>query len=407
MLRALVERLKGAGCLRTPEVEAAFLHVPRHLFLPDVEAGLAYRDEAIVTRVSDGVPISSSSQPSIMAIMLEQLGLRPGQRVLEVGAGTGYNAALLAHMVGEAGLVVTMDIDEDIVRQAREHLDAAGYGRVRVVCGDGWQGYPEAAPYDRIVLTVGAWDISPAWLEQLRPGGRLVLPLSIAGGMQKSIAFRWAGDHLMGVSTADCGFMMLRGQHSAPEVYQQLGPSPGLALVTEDASVMDIAGLYSALAGPHTDWPTGVNAWPREVFGSLGVWLALRERGSCSLGATEQAASRHGIPWMFRWHSGYCSVVGLAEGAGIALLTRPPGMELPAGDPLSAPPFELFVRGYGPGDGPARRLMDSVRAWDMAGRPSARGIHVRAYPRHVPCTPTPEELVVEKRWTRLVISWRS
>ena len=100
---ALVEELKGSGSIQSPEVEAAFRTVPRHLFLPGVPLEKVYSDEAIRTKSVGGVPVSSSSMPSIMAIMLEQLKLKPGHRVLEIGAGTGYNAALMAHIVGKAG----------------------------------------------------------------------------------------------------------------------------------------------------------------------------------------------------------------------------------------------------------------------------------------------------------------
>lgn len=109
-------------------MEQAFRAVPRHLFLPGIEPRQAYADEAVVTdRDVEGRPISSSSQPSIMALMLDQLGLQHGQRVLEVGAGTGYNAALVAEMVGETGRVVTVDIHAEVVRRARRNLELAGY----------------------------------------------------------------------------------------------------------------------------------------------------------------------------------------------------------------------------------------------------------------------------------------
>src|SRR2546428_12794983 len=99
--QALVDSLKASGCIRTPLVEAAFRAVPRHLFLPGTPLDLVYSDEAIPTKRFDGATVSSSSQPAIMAFMLEQLQLEPGHRVLEVGAGTGYNAALMGHIVGE------------------------------------------------------------------------------------------------------------------------------------------------------------------------------------------------------------------------------------------------------------------------------------------------------------------
>jgi protein-L-isoaspartate(D-aspartate) O-methyltransferase len=133
----LVDCLKAGGSLRAAAVEAAFRSVPRHVFLPDVAIENVYTDRAFPTKHADGRPISSSSQPAIMAIMLEQLGLQPGQRVLEIGAGTGYNAALMAQIVGPGGHVVTIDIDDDLVLLARQHLATAGFDRVDVRCADG------------------------------------------------------------------------------------------------------------------------------------------------------------------------------------------------------------------------------------------------------------------------------
>jgi protein-L-isoaspartate(D-aspartate) O-methyltransferase len=123
----LATRLRRAGTLTDPVVERAFLTVPRELFVVAVAAreGLeaVYRDDAIVIkRDALGRPASSSSQPSIMAAMLEQLQVRPGQRVLEVGAGSGYNAALLSSLVGPGGHVVSVELDEEVARAARAAL---------------------------------------------------------------------------------------------------------------------------------------------------------------------------------------------------------------------------------------------------------------------------------------------
>ena len=172
----LVGQLRASGRAGAT-VTAAFLTVPRHVFLPQVEAAQAYQDRAIVTK-SDarGLPVSSSTQPAMMAIMLEQLELAAGQRVLEIGTGTGYNAAVIATIVGEAGAVVTIDIEPDVVDQARASLAAAGFAGVTVVRGDGADGVPGLAPYDRIIVTAGAWDLAPRWRAQLGAGGRIVLP---------------------------------------------------------------------------------------------------------------------------------------------------------------------------------------------------------------------------------------
>jgi protein-L-isoaspartate(D-aspartate) O-methyltransferase len=214
--RDLVAHLQATHALTDPAVAEAFLAVGRHHFLPGLPLDQVYVDEAIPTKHADGFAISSSSQPAIMAIMLEQLQVAPGQRILEIGAGTGYNAALLGHLVGAHGHVTALDLDEDIVTSARQHLAAAGAANVTVVQADGAFGWPAGAPYDRVILTVGAWDIAPAWHTQLRPGGRLVLPLEMGPGSQKSLALVRPADPSPALwfesdSLRDCGFMRLRG----------------------------------------------------------------------------------------------------------------------------------------------------------------------------------------------------
>ena len=124
----LVDGLRDSGRLCSAAVEEAFRAVPRHLFLPGVPLPRAYADEAVAVQAVDGVTTSSASQPSMMAIMLAQLDLRPGHRVLEVGAGTGYNAALMTRLVGQEGRVVAIDIDADLVEGAARHLTVVSPG---------------------------------------------------------------------------------------------------------------------------------------------------------------------------------------------------------------------------------------------------------------------------------------
>jgi protein-L-isoaspartate(D-aspartate) O-methyltransferase len=218
----MVAALREQGCLHQAALEDAFLAVPRHIFVPSRTLAEAYNpDDAIPTHFdADGVPISSSSAPNIMATMLEQLDVRRGMDVLEIGAGTGYNAALLAHLVGPEGRVVSVELDESVAQEARRHLAAAGVEDVRVVVGDGWLGSAaddDAASFDRIEATVGVWEVSPHWMRQLRPGGVLVLPLWLRPGIQVSVAFVRDGDRLRSTSAVGCGFMRLRGSHAGPE----------------------------------------------------------------------------------------------------------------------------------------------------------------------------------------------
>jgi protein-L-isoaspartate(D-aspartate) O-methyltransferase len=232
---ALVASLVARGLLVTPSVIIAMNEVPRHLFVPGVSLTSAYADDAIVTKWEGTQPVSSSSQPAMVAIMLEQLAVGKGMRVLEIGAGTGYNAALLAAICGPDGHVTTIDLDEDTAVAAHTHLQAAGCGpdRVTVICGDGALGWPDAAPYDRIIVTAGTWDVLPAWLEQLAPGGRIVLPIAIRT-VQASLACDKREDSSLHiVSWHLCGFMRLRGAFAGPEVTLSLPGESGQMLIAE------------------------------------------------------------------------------------------------------------------------------------------------------------------------------
>jgi protein-L-isoaspartate(D-aspartate) O-methyltransferase len=214
---AMADRLKREGLLSDPAIESAFRAVPRHVFAPHALLLLAYTDEALPLKREGQMWLSSISQPSMIAMMLDQLALRAGDHVLEIGAGAGYNAALMAHIIGDAGHVITIDIDDDLARFARSRLAKAGVKNVEVICADGALGDATHAPYDRIILTVGASDIAPAWRAQMKPGGRLVLPIDFANsGYQFSIAFDKTDDCLVGRSFLPCGFIRLRGGMAVP-----------------------------------------------------------------------------------------------------------------------------------------------------------------------------------------------
>jgi len=243
---AMVDRLLATATLSKP-VEAAFRSVPRDLFLPGVDLERVYSGDVIVTRSDDrGRPISSSSQIGIMAPMLEHLAVSAGMRVLEVGAGTGYNAALLDELVGPDGSVTTIEIDPTTAEEARVHLAGSGHRRVHVIDGDGWSGVPEAAPVDRIVLTASTADLSPAWVEQLRDGGILVAPVVLrANGVQAVVAFRKHGLVLESERVVVGGFMPLRGHGAPAESTETVGE-----LRISAAGSADLAAIARLLAEP-------------------------------------------------------------------------------------------------------------------------------------------------------------
>ncbi|MFI5820915.1 methyltransferase domain-containing protein [Streptomyces rishiriensis] len=197
---ALVREIDASGAFAAdPRWREAFATVPRHLFVPYYYvSGVggyerrwcessdprsrqrwlrgAYEDVPLATRLRDGVLLSSSSQPSLMALMLAELRIEDGDRVLEIGAGTGYNAALLSYRLGDAD-VTTVDLDPEITESARRHLADAGY-RPTVVTGDGARGVPERAPFDRIIATCTLASIPSAWLAQCAPGALVLAPLA-------------------------------------------------------------------------------------------------------------------------------------------------------------------------------------------------------------------------------------
>ncbi len=408
----LISALKAAGVMHDQPVEAAFRSVPRHLFLPGVALEEVYRDQAIVTKRVDGFRVSSSSQPAIMAVMLEQLGVQPGQRVLEIGAGTGYNAALLAHLVGESGLVVTIDIDDDIVQAARCNLLVAGFERVQVIGGDGALGYAAGAPYDRIIVTVGAWDIAPAWWDQLRPGGRLVLPLALRGPeTQRAIAFDRLADHLASASVRPCSFMLLRGPFAGPIQQIPLASAPRVRLALDQAGPIDIEAVAEWLRKPGGSFAAGVRANALAVGGGLNLWLALHDGRFCALtveASTAASGEQSLVPSLYG-HGPIGTSVGLLGEQGLALLGRradPTGGA--DGDEWSAdaPSTELEVYSFGAETGLAERLQALVRDWDAVDRPTGDRLSVRAYRRVGPASPPNGRQVVTKYWTRLVLDWR-
>ncbi|MDQ7843719.1 MAG: class I SAM-dependent methyltransferase [Armatimonadota bacterium] len=361
--QGLADWLRRRAAVRSAPVEAAFRRVPRHLFLPQVALADAYRDDVVVTRRdATGLPSSSSSQPSIMAIMLEQLAPQRGHRVLEVGTGTGYNAALIRELVGPEGRVVTVEIQADVAQEASLHLAAAGYPDVTVVAADGGVGYSPEAPYDRIIVTASCADIPPAWRQQLVPGGRLVVPLRVRTQCL-SVAFSREGDVLRSQSVQSCGFMYLRGAYAGDDPVVDLGE--GLFLSGPAARKVPPDLLEALLSAP----PRRVGGLivPVNTFGlggGLGVYLALQEPGMVDIFTAAPE----------RW--GFHSVSGLLDISARSLcLIRPDGVVV-----------------YG-SDAAAGRLRSRVLEWVARGRPPLDHLHLEVWP----ADDRPPEAVTEGR----------
>jgi protein-L-isoaspartate O-methyltransferase len=239
----MVDRLIAEAALWSRPLIAAFRATPRHVFLDRVfqyqrkrnrwrevltrdpgpeELALVYSDRALIThlrcrnRTDPGTPISSSSQPSLMAQMLEDLKLAPGLRTLEVGSGSGYNAALLAHVVGP-GLVTSVDVDRNVLSEAWAHLRAFPERAIDLEHADGRSGYPDKAPFSRLIVTAATLDLEPAWLEQLVEGGLLLAPLALAPGLAYVVCGTVQRGVFRGRLTRPAYFMALRAEDDTGE----------------------------------------------------------------------------------------------------------------------------------------------------------------------------------------------
>jgi protein-L-isoaspartate(D-aspartate) O-methyltransferase len=214
----LIAHLERTRILRDPRITAALRAVDRHRFVPGASPQEAYEDKALAIKEHNGLIISSISQPSMIVHMLSLLEVAPAQRVLEIGTGTGYNAALLAYLA-DPGTVVSVEIEDDLLDRARAALDSAGFGRVVLL--------PAAKlsallrPFDRIVVTARSSDIDPQWWRLLAPGGRIVIPLDVGYGGERAIGFVRDGDRLQSIGSYACAFVQLRESGDAldPEIF--------------------------------------------------------------------------------------------------------------------------------------------------------------------------------------------
>jgi protein-L-isoaspartate(D-aspartate) O-methyltransferase len=205
----LVAQLRRARILQSPRIEAALLAVERHCFVPSEPLEEAYEDKALAIKERDGLVLSSISQPSMIVHMLELLDVALGDRVLEIGTGSGYNAALLAELAGASGKVVSVELEGDLLERARTMLNDAGYPHVVLLHAEKLAAIHR--PFERIIVTARATDIDAHWWRLLAPGGRIVVPLDIGYGGERAIGFVREGDRLVSVGSRACAFVELRG----------------------------------------------------------------------------------------------------------------------------------------------------------------------------------------------------
>ncbi len=207
--KRLYEMIKRLGY---PEnIAKAFGEILREIFLhSSVED--AYSDRALLSYKARGF-YSTSSQPSLMAEFMRSVNLSEGMRVLEIGGGTGYNAAVMSRIVGNNGIIVSMEYEKELCTLAKENMKRLSVDNVRIVNSDGYHGYPDLAPYDVIFVTVGIDEIPGFWIEQLSDGGRIIAPMNLksVSFYQPAVLFEKDGDFLNGIYRSATNFIVASG----------------------------------------------------------------------------------------------------------------------------------------------------------------------------------------------------
>lgn len=393
--QALAQRLVDSGHLRSQGAIDAFRTTDRHAFLPDVDLENAYKEDAVPIKHDEhGEMISCISAPSIVATQLEQLGAQPGHKVLEAGAATGYNAALLGKIVSPGGQVWTLDVDQDLVAGAGKHLADAGIDNATAVMADGAAGLPEHAPYDRIIFTVGAGDVPVKILDQLALGGRLVLPMRIRGSISRSFAFERDGETWKTVSCEMATFIPLR-KGVCDDVYT-LVPMAGdgnVRLETFSEQDVDRDALRTVLDQQQTKLYTGV----KFRQGSPWEWLYLYLACVLPNGLSRLPGQRPGFTPHFGWGS-----MAALDGGSLAYLT------IREGEDTEGRYWEIGVIGHGEASGDlAERVVDEIRAWDVTGGNDAPepGFRMAIADSRDRLASSDPRFVVDKPYSRLVVDW--
>lgn len=325
--------------------------------------------------------------------MLDQLDVQPAHRVLEIGSGTGYNAALLSHLVGHNGHVVTVDIDNDATTRARTALDATGHSRVEVITGDGADGAPGHGEFDRIIVTAGAWDVPPAWTEQLSPDGRLVLPLRWRG-QTRAIGFTYHPDRqlLRSDSIELCGFIPMTSPDG--ELKHPLDDYATTLHHDHDQDI-DPTGLHNILEQAGLEVWSGVTIGHGEPVDE--VWMRLSTGpGAAWITADPKRLDAAGRSRRLRPQRTSC----LVEGNSLALFQF---RTLPDDECTEDAAGELGVLGFGPA---RQKLVDRVLAaihtWDTD---RTHQPEFTLHPADTPDHELPDGTVIDKIHRRLVLRY--
>ncbi|MGW1159082.1 methyltransferase, FxLD system [Streptomyces sp. NPDC002519] len=390
----VVDELRADGNISSPEIEAVMRKVPRHAFIPDTPLDKAYDTYAAVITKTDehGVQLSSVSAPQIQAMMLEQAQVKPGMRVLEIGSG-GLNAAYLAELVGPAGEVITVDIDPTVTDRASRLLEEHGYDKVLVVTADAAEPLP-IGEADVVMVTAGAWDIAPAWIAQLKQGGRLVVPLRMRG-LTRSVAFtQVAGEHgpyLESESARICGFVPMQGSTAHREELLLINGTPEIGLKFDDGLPADPHRLDNAVTFPRHELWTGVVIGLQELIDTLQMAMAISLPGFCTMAVDEDLDTGLVAPVNKRF-----SLAAVEDDTFAYLVTR---------RTEDNKHIEYGVHALGPNAKQfADKVADMLRDWE-ANRRGGPSPVIRVYPADTPDDQIPADRVIDKVHSRISLSW--
>lgn len=387
-----VDELVRGGAIKTPAIASVLRKVPRHLAVPEAPVEAAYRpyDAVITKRDAYGISQSSLSAMQIQAMQLEQAAISLGMRGLEIGSG-GVNAAYIAELIGPSGELTSIDIDPEVTERAVRFLSETGYGdRVRVVLADAGAPLPVDGLLDFIIVTAGAWDIAPAWLESLSEGGRLVVPLRMRG-LTRSISFVREGERLSSSSAEVCGFVPMQGQGAHEEQLLLLNGTGEIGLRFDDGLPPEPALLDDTLRSPRVEVWTGVTVGRTEPIGTFQLYLATMLDGFCVMAVDMDLDTGLVAPS----NSGFS--LAAVDGSNFAyILTRRMDDETVV---------EFGVHSFGPdADAFAATMAGHVRTWAEEFR-GGSGPQITVYPTGTPGDRIAGERIIDKKHTRISLSW--
>lgn len=285
--------------------------------------------------------------------------------------------------------MTTVDIDREVTDRAQRCLTATGYDDVEVICADAEFPLVPARTFDAIIVTVGTWDVSPAWPGQLAAGGTLVVPLRTKG-MTRSWALKQRDGALVSTGHQMCGFVPMRGAGAHRGYSIPLLGDGVVGLWQDERDGIDGAGLAGILAAPRAEAWTGVTIAGGELFSDQDLWLGAALPGFCLITARQHAIDDRTVdlPWQY-------GTPAYVDGPNLAYRAKP--------RPIGGEMFEFGAVGHGPdAEGAAVLLAEQIIAWDRAARPATRlSVHQAA----VPDADLPAGYVLDKKHSRLVISW--